>query len=228
MTYIKASTCALFQSILLAMSDTARDYQTMPPTTTEGLDDLFETEVNDLEQVQARSRSRVDQVQDRCLEVVQDLSGMIPLSKAAEISGKARRYLLSLIHKGKLEGVKDKNGAWLVSLDQVQARSSNRVDQVQDQCLEVVQDQIQAPGFDPQSLFRELQAATFRNGYLESQIATYSEQLKLLPDLQKKAIEAEEHKTSIEQKDAQLMALQAQIDKLERGWWARIWRWSND
>jgi hypothetical protein len=215
------------------MSDTARDYQTFEPATTEGLEDLFATGVKDLDQVQARSRTGADLIQDQVLEVVQDQiqehSKMIPLSKAAEISGKARRYLLTLVHKGKLEGVKDQSGAWLVNLDQVQARSRSRVDVIQDQILEVVQDQIQdqilAPGFDAHTLFRELQAATFRNGYLESQIATYSEQVKLLPDLQAKANEVDDYKTMLEAKNAQLTELQAQIDQLKRGWWARFLPW---
>lgn len=211
------------------MSDTARDYQTIKPATTEGLEDFFADENNDLDQVQVRSRTEVDVIQEQVLEVVQDQihgqSKMIPLSKAAEISGKARRYLLTLVHKGKLEGVKDQSGTWLVNLDQVQARSRSAVDVIQDQVLEVVQDQIQAPGFDAHTLFRELQAATFRNGYLESQIANYSEQVKLLPDLQAKAKEADEYKTIMEAKDAQLTELQAQIDQLKRGWWARFVPW---
>jgi hypothetical protein len=219
------------------MTDTARDdYKTIEPATTEGLEDFFDVEVKDLDQIQARSRTGVDVIQDRVqarsrggVDVIQDqiqgASKMIPLSKAAEISGKARRYLLTLIHKGKLEGEKDQSGAWLVSLDQIQARSRTGVDVIQDQVLEVVQDQIQPPGFDALSLFRELQAATFRNGYLESQVATYSEQVKLLPDLQAKAKEADDYKTMMEAKDAQLMELQAQIDDLKRGWWSKFSTW---
>lgn len=207
------------------MSDTARDYQQLQTASTEGLEDLFEPEATNLDHVQARSRIGMDQIQEVVQDQILDLSKMISLSKAAEISGKARRYLLTLIHKGKLDGVKDTNGAWLVNPDQVQARSRSAVDQSQEQYLEVVQDLIHPSGFDTHSLFRELQAATFRNGYLESQIATYSEQLKFLPDLQAKAREAEEYKASIETKDAQLRELQTRIDKLERGWWAKFYSW---
>ena len=123
------------------------------------------------------------------------------------------------------EGLEDFFDVEVKDLDQIQARSRTGVDVIQDQVLEVVQGQIQPPGFDALSLFRELQAATFRNGYLESQVATYSEQVKLLPDLQAKAKEADDYKTMMEAKDAQLRELQAQIDDLKRGWWSKFSSW---
>lgn len=61
----------------------------------------------------------------------------------------------------------------------------------------------------------QLQAASFRNGYLEAQLAVKEEQLRLLPDFEAKAREAEELKA----KFASLEAMQ------KRRWWRRFMSW---
>ncbi len=182
----------------------------------EGLELFFEPIQ---EVIQDQSKSGVEGVQDQ----IQGEPLMVPLSRAAEISGKARRYLLSLMHKGKLQGVKDDKGAWLVCLDQIQDRSRSRVEvvqeDVQDQGLEGVQEQIQGRAFvDAQVLLKQLQDATYRNGWLEGQLASASEQIKLLPDLQ-----AQANKVAVQ--DIRLIELEKELASIKAHWWYRLWAW---
>ncbi|MCC6981406.1 MAG: hypothetical protein IT343_23995 [Candidatus Melainabacteria bacterium] len=64
-------------------------------------------------------------------------------------------------------------------------------------------------------LQEKLEAATYRNGYLEAQLTGAETQLKLLPDFQAKASEAE----TLKQKVIELEA------ELRRGWWSRFRSW---
>lgn len=64
-------------------------------------------------------------------------------------------------------------------------------------------------------LLHELQSANYRIGYLESQLESYREQTKLLPDLEAKAREAEELKARF----AELEAMH------KRRWWHRFSAW---
>ena len=182
----------------------------------EGLEKFFEPVQ---EVIQDRSSSGVEGVQDQ----IQGEPSMVPLSRAAEVSGKARRYLLSLIHKGKLQAVKDDKGAWLVSLEQIQDRSRARVEVVQeviqDQGVEGVQDQIQGRAFvDVQVLLKQLQDATYRNGWLEGQLASASEQIKLLPDFQ-----AQANKAAVQ--EARLIELEKELSSIKAHRWYRFWTW---
>jgi len=61
-------------------------------------------------------------------------------------------------------------------------------------------------------LEEKLEAATYRNGYLEAQITGFQEQIKLLPDLSGKAARTE----LLEQQVAQLQ------QELKSGWWSRF------
>ena len=65
------------------------------------------------------------------------------------------------------------------------------------------------------SLQEKLEAATYRNGYLEAQLTGAETQLKLLPDFEAKASEAE----TLKQKVSELEA------ELRRSWWARFSSW---
>lgn len=65
---------------------------------------------------------------------------------------------------------------------------------------------------------KELQGAAFRNGYLEAQLEGYKEQIKLLPDYQHKASEAE--RLQIE-----LLELRTELKGYHKGIWAKFWGW---
>lgn len=64
-------------------------------------------------------------------------------------------------------------------------------------------------------LQEKLEAATYRNGYLEAQLTGAETQLKLLPDFQAKASEAEALRQKVNELEAEL----------RRGWWHRFSSW---
>lgn len=68
-------------------------------------------------------------------------------------------------------------------------------------------------------LHDKLEAATYRNGYLEAQLAVAADELKLLPDLSAKA-------TRVEQLEQQLSEVRAKLETAERrGWLQRFGKW---
>ncbi len=69
---------------------------------------------------------------------------------------------------------------------------------------------------DLRVLLKELQGANYRIGFLEAQLDTHKEQVKLLPDLQTKAIEAElmRHRLAEAEKELQ---------NFKQSWWYKIW-----
>lgn len=64
----------------------------------------------------------------------------------------------------------------------------------------------------------ELQSAHWRNGYLEAQLQGQKEQLKLLPDYQHRATEAEILRIKINE-------LESQLKNAQENRWLRFWRW---
>ncbi len=79
------------------------------------------------------------------------------------------------------------------------------------QFVEFYRDQVE-------TLQEKLEAATYRNGYLEAQLTNAKSQLKLLPDLSAKATKAE----TLEQ---QIARLEAELAVARQSWWARFGRW---
>lgn len=65
---------------------------------------------------------------------------------------------------------------------------------------------------------RELQAAVYRNGYLESQLEVARNEVKLLPDLQSKAAQVETQNEELEE-------LRAELAKHKGSRWHRFMRW---
>ncbi len=181
------------------MSDTARDYQLFPATITEGLDELFDAEV---------LPGTTKYYQGGPTEG-------LPVDQAAKVLGLSAKTIKDRLRKGSLAGYKvaDKFGdKWMVCLDRdalVLPGTTNRDDLVgatlvcptngDDLVLPGHPNSEVAPtestGQTPEMLAllalleqrdRELQAAAFRNGYLESQLETQREQIKLLTDSQHK------------------------------------------
>ena len=69
-----------------------------------------------------------------------------------------------------------------------------------------------------EALQEKLEAATYRNGYLEAQLSNAESQLKLLPDLSIKATKAE----TLEQ---QITRLEADLAEARQGWFRKFGRW---
>lgn len=64
----------------------------------------------------------------------------------------------------------------------------------------------------------KLEAANYRNGYLEAQLSGAQEQLKLLPDLSAKA-------TRTENLEDKIANLESELEAAKRSWWARFGAW---
>jgi len=203
--------------ILLPMNDTASSYQPQDPADTTGLDDLFAAEV-------VPGSSKLNQVAP---------TETVSVESAAKLLGLSVKTVKDRLRKGTLNGckVKDKFGEkWLVILGSEY--------QVVPEAVEIVPESSPSPSgvvgasVDLQVFFalldrkdRELQAATFRNGYLESQISDYNNQLKLLPDLQAKASQAKDLMEELAIKQQELLDLRTKVDKLEQSWWIRFSSW---
>ncbi len=203
--------------ILSPMSDTARSYQPDSPADISGLDALFDVEVEP-------SSAKVSQVSP---------TEGVPVDYAAKVLGLSVKTVKDRLRKGTLNGrkVKDKFGEkWLVVLGsdyQEVPESIEIVPESSPSQVGVVGAPVDLkPFFDLlERKDRELQAATFRNGFLENQIADYTNQLKLLPDLQAQAKDATDLRAQLEHKQQELLDLRAQVDRFEQSWWVRFSRW---
>ena len=198
-TQSEASQALLVRSrelIIRLMTEPAQNYQKIQATSTEGMDQIFDV---------------VDVVMDvdgpGVAEVLDD-GHQIPLIEAAKILNIARRSALRLIHEGKLDGSKDGHGQWLVKASSLNKRITAKTKlqspvEQEDTRVDVGVDEDQDHGWTGaqsnvhDALLREvlgkLEALTYRNGYLESQLSEREKevelqrnQIKLLTDSQHK------------------------------------------
>lgn len=179
------------------MSDTARDIQSIEAASTEGLDNFFEAEVVP------------GTTEDNQVVPTEDLQG-VSVEEAAKILQLSPKTIKDRLRKGSLKGfkAKDKFGErWLVCLDLQASVSPTELKVVPDldgvvdggngsksvaptvlvaptdsqtnQLLEAYKEQIK-------ELQKQVQAASYRLGYLEHERSTHLEQIKLLTDSQQK------------------------------------------
>jgi hypothetical protein len=190
--------------IIRLMTEPAQNYQKIQATSTEGMDQIFDVvaEVLDVS---------MDVDGPGVAEVLDD-GHQIPLIEAAKILNIARRSALRLIHEGKLDGAKDGHGQWFVKASSLNKRitakskSQSPVEQ-EDTRVDVGVDEdhdhqgwtgVQSNGHD--ALLREvlgkLEALTYRNGYLESQLSEREKEIELQRN-QIKLLTDSQHKTSL-------------------------------
>lgn len=170
------------------MAEPAQEIKTSP-TDTEGLEPLFQVDLEPKDQGQIQFQDQVD---------------LVPLAEAAKRLGVSRRYAHKLVTGGKIPAIRDGSGRWLVKVEQGQIQFQDQVEpiefqdqiqveperfQFQDQVIQGYQDQVR-------ELQEKLEAATYRVGYLQAQLETSKETIKLLSDSQHKP-----------------------------GWWQRAWSW---
>lgn len=98
-----------------------------------------------------------------------------------------------------------------VSSEDMTADNRNAAARAYVQFTDFYKDQIE-------TLQEKLEAATYRNGYLEAQLSNAETQLKLLPDLSAKAIKTE----TLEQ---QISRLEGELAAVRQSWWMRFGRW---
>ncbi|HMX46143.1 MAG TPA: hypothetical protein PLC15_23200 [Candidatus Obscuribacter sp.] len=182
------------------MSDTARDYQSIQPATTEGLDSFFEQGLlqQDPEDSSPQPGGLLQQGQG------------VPVHVAAARLGLSTSGVLKRLRKGSLPGFKvpvARGEKWFVKvealpggvLELMEDSSGGLLGLVKDsseQPLEMAKDSLISDGKPPllvddlmrrnSELEAQLQAATWRNGYLEAQLEAERQQVKLLTDSQHK------------------------------------------
>jgi hypothetical protein len=164
------------------MSDPAEN-KLASPIDLNGLEVLFEENLE-------VSQEGVEEIQEEAL----------PIAKAASLLGVHRRYALDLLHKGKLQGFKDPKGQWFVNLNSINSRLEGATSNLQEVSLETSRSGVEV-NLEPlqehsvddprdkiiQDLQSKVEAASYRIGYLQHQIESQQEQIKLLTDSQHKA-----------------------------------------
>ncbi len=183
------------------MSDTARDYQTVAPASTEGLEDLFD--VSDI--------TVQDTVQVKTIDVQDTVRDEITVVEASRLLNVDRRSVVRLLNWNKLSGRKDERGKWLISRlsvverihaqdivqdtvhaevqDGVQQNSTHVLDvsetkdlHVQDTVLQVIKEQAD----QLKQAYTYLDAATARVLYMQQLLEQKDQEIKLLTDSQHK------------------------------------------
>jgi hypothetical protein len=173
------------------MSATARDYQSPEPANTDGLDDLFEVLPTGADSVATSADSVATDA---------DSGEWITVAEAASSLKKSERSIQRYAKSGKLLSKTDESGRlliWSATSADIFIACADNVATGADSADSV------ATGADTERLWNllkekdaKIEALLMRNGYLQSQVETSQEAIKLLTDSQHK-----------------------------RGWWAKFSSW---
>ncbi len=163
---------------------------------TKGLDPLFDVTV---------SSDNADNRNHKTIE--------LSISEAAKRLGTSERTIWRRIDRGELKS-KTKGNKRLVKIPVF--TPGTVIDSDSHVTLSDTPDKASAL-IDLRVLLKDLQAANYRIGYLESQLETHKEQVKLLPDLQSKATEADQLKQHLAKTEKELQTL-------KQTWWYRVWK----
>lgn len=179
-------------------------------TETAGLDQLFEVDCQPDASVTGVT-SQTDAID-------------VSVSEAANLLGITERSVWRRIRQGKLSS-KLIGGKAILTLRQsdIVTRQTDTKNSRTDQPTDVsVISSSSTDGAHTIELLAEfatkLEAATYRNGYLEAQLDAHKEQIKLLPDYQSKAMEAELLR-------ARVSELEAELESHRHGRLRQFWSW---
>jgi hypothetical protein len=182
------------------MSDTARDYQTIQPASTDGLEDLFETN-------ETVSHGGILTETVEILSETNDTLECLTVSELVRQLGIPRSTVYRRIQSGKYETFRGPDGKVRIPLRQNEIPILSHETSGETTNETVSHDGIPAETanetttgtVDVADLLRKLEGATYRIGYLEAQLEAERQQVKLLTDSQHKP-----------------------------GWWARFKKWCAD
>lgn len=184
------------------MAEPLRDIE-ISAVSTEGLDQLFQDQVIQVEPKDFQDEIHLEPNEFQDLDQVE----LVPLAEAAKKLGVSRRYAQKLASSGRIQATQDHKGRWLVKMEhgqihviQVELKEfqgeihleQGRF-QFQDQVIQDYQRQIKELQQKFDVAQEQLKGASFRNGYLESQVESFKNELenqrdtiKLLTDSQHK------------------------------------------
>ncbi len=182
------------------MSDTARDYQTIGPAATEGLEDLFETN-------ETVSHCGIPIETVEILSETNETLDCLTVSELVRQSGIPRSTVYRYIRSGKYETILGPDGKVRIPVRQneIPILSHETTGETANETVShqgipsETRDETTTGAVDVADLLRKLEGATYRIGYLEAQLEAERQQVKLLTDSQHKP-----------------------------GWWARFKKWCAD
>ena len=155
----------------------------------EGLDKIFETDA-----ITAIDRDNSDNCPTPLPNTSDKLPDLTP-EEAAQVLGKSARTIRRMLEKGSLTGYKingKKRDEWRIPAGEVSDISDlvtvtkSVTDHDDDRLVLELRSRIDQLESKLEGAQREIQAAAFRNGYLESQTELKDQQIKLLTDSQHK------------------------------------------
>lgn len=169
------------------MSDTARDYQTLPATTTEGLEDLFETN-------ETMSHRGILTETVEILGETNETPECLTVSELVRHLGIPRSTVYRHIRSGKYQTVRGPDGKVRIPVRQNEipilshetSRETGNETMSQREILTETNNETTTGTVDVADLLRKLEGATYRIGYLEAQLEAERQQVKLLTDSQHK------------------------------------------
>lgn len=163
-------------------------------TTTQGMEDLFlESENEDQELFPQKEQGNKEQFSTEVQAVE-----LVPVSEAARVFGKTRRYISKLAKEGRVRAERNDKNQWIVELESIEeffqqaGTEEQAVPQTENKGNSPVrtlmdQERIKFLEERNKELEQEVRTAHFRLGYLESEMVRKEEKLKLLEDHQYKA-----------------------------------------
>ncbi len=167
-------------------------------TDTDGLENLFDVTVS------------VDSADSQPKRVIE-----VSISEAAQRLKTTERTIWRRIERGELKS-RSKGNKRLVKIPVVEPIAS--IDPDGHTTFNDTSTQANAV-VDLKALLHDLQSANYRLGYLEAELKNHQDQVvKLLPDLEGKAAEAEELR-------AKTKELEAELGQIKATWWYRVWCW---
>lgn len=155
----------------------------------EGLDEIFKTDM-----ISVSDRKGSDELLGIDSTGRDDNTFLTP-EEAAQIMGKSVRTIRRMLEKGSLPGYKvsgKKRDEWRIPTNGISVMSDTvsviktDTDRNDDRLVVELKDRIYQLEERLEKAQREIQAAAFRNGYLESQAELKDQQIKLLTDSQHK------------------------------------------
>lgn len=160
-------------------------------TTTQGMEDLFlESENEDQELFPHKEQGNKEQFSTEVQAVE-----LVPVSEAARVFGKTRRYISKLAKEGRVRAERNDKNQWIVELESIEeffqqgGTEEQGVPQTENKGNSPVrtlmdQERIKFLEERNKELEQEVRTAHFRLGYLESEMVRKEEKLKLLEDHQ--------------------------------------------
>jgi excisionase family DNA binding protein len=165
-----------------------------PESGTEGLDDFFDVTATDV----------TSDTSDLAKKKTRDLT----IAQAASALRVSERTIWRWIDGGHIKSFRKSNKRFVrVPLSDLETAEDGSISSVATKEVAGVIDLV--------AVISQLNAANYRVGWLESRLSAQEEQLKLLPDLQSKAQQTQTL-------EAQITALQSELQALQRPWWQKI------